>query len=105
MLWSRSLFCVVLLLLTMVSAQAFQETVPGQELAGPGSTPPGDESVLGLGPEDAPDATAKGAEGLGVGGLPNLDFGLELLYGGTSQAPAGSPPADDDVGLRLKHTF
>lgn len=86
-------------LLMVVSAHAFQETAPGQSTPpATASTASGDESGLGLAEEDGspvPGSVASSA--------PNLNFGLELLYGGK-----GSPsvmPSDDPIGLRLRHTF
>ena len=80
----------------VVSAHAFQETSPGQSARSAAAS--GDESGLGLAEEEG--VTAPGSV---ASSFPNLNFGLELLYGGK-----GSPsvmPDDDPVGLRLRHTF
>lgn len=100
MIGSRSIVGVLALLLTVVSANAFQETAPVQPPAS-GSASETDESGLGL----ADDDSAAAGGGAIAGGVPNLNFGLELLYGGKSSPDA--MPNEDDVGLkgRLKHTF
>ncbi len=99
MIGSRSIVGLFALLLMAVSAHAFQETAPGQtRLPASASSVAGDESGLGLAEEDgspAPGSIASSA--------PNLNFGLELLYGGKT-SPSASPD-DDPVGLRLRHTF
>lgn len=46
--------------------------------------------------------------GLGsLGVLPKLDFGLELLYGPSSDNPGDRPPESGDVGIKgtIKHRF
>jgi hypothetical protein len=110
MMCSRSLVGILLLGLTMASAKAFQETAPASEPAGPAAVteqPQSDESPLGLAGDEQQSETP-GSDSVGIGGLPSLNFGLELLYGGKAQ-PQGGPAADatDDVGVtgRFKHTF
>lgn len=93
-------FSVVLLIALGVggSAHAFQESAPAPQ---PNLQLPAEpsETDLGLAPSD---------DGQTGGSLvPNLDFGLELLYGNKSSAPADGGTADDDSTFkgRLKHTF
>lgn len=99
MIGSRSIVGVMVLLLTVASASAFQETAPVTPASGSASE--ADESGLGLADDDSVSADS----GTITGGVPNLNFGLELLYGGKSSTDA--TPSEDDVGLkgRLKHTF
>jgi len=96
MIGSRSIVGILALLLTIVSAHAFQETAPGQSVVP--SPVSGDESGLGLAEDDG-----SPVPGTVASTAPNLNFGLELLYGGKA-APSVSPD-DDPVGLRLRHTF
>jgi hypothetical protein len=107
MLWSRSLLFVALVAMTSASAHGFQETVPETSAAPAQSGDPamsGDDSPLGLAPDDEAETGGSGsASGLG---LPSLDFGLELLYGGRPAPTTGSPD-EGDAGVtgRLKHSF
>ena len=99
MIGSRSfLFVIVLALAAAGSAKAFQESdfAPSTSVQAP-APPVTDDPSLDLAPSDDSDPSA----------LPNLDFGLELLYGSKSTAPAGGGSVDDDSGLkgRLTHTF
>ncbi len=104
MIGSKALaFWVAFVLAAAGSAQAFQETVPAE--VGPPAVPrleaPAQAGDTGLGLDDD---SEPGDSGIGDA---NLDFGLELLYGGKSSAPADTGPAGDDTGIkgRLKHTF
>ena len=109
MIVSKGMGVVVLFLLVVAgSAQAFQETAPGQTPAvPPPATAPSaaGDSGLGLADDEAPGVNMP--EGLAGSSIaPDLDFGLELLYGGRS-APVETGSAEDDAGIkgRLKHTF
>lgn len=110
MIGSKGLvFWVAFVLAVAGSAQAFQETVPAE--VAPPSVPqvvaPAQTNDTGLGlDEDSESSRANGGTS-GSSLVPNLDFGLELLYGGKSSAPVDAGPSDDDTGLkgRLKHTF
>ncbi len=110
MIGSKGLaFWVAFVLAAAGSAQAFQETVPAE--VGPPSAPqvadPAQTADTGLGLDDDSEPGDSAVDNAGSSIAPNLDFGLELLYGGKSSAPVDAGPADDDTGLkgRLKHTF
>ena len=96
MIGSRTTVGMLAFLLMVVSAHAFQETSPGQSARSAAAS--GDESGLGLAEEDGSPAPGSIASR-----VPNLNFGLELLYGG--KASPTVMPADDPIGLRLRHTF
>jgi hypothetical protein len=100
---SRTIVGVLVLLLTVVSADAFQETAPvSSEPTTSGTSSTGNESAIGLAEEEE---AGDGSIGPSSVGVPNLNFGLELLYGGKTSPDTTTN--DDDVGLkgRLKHTF
>jgi len=99
----------VILGLTIVSAEAFQETAPAPEPAGPAAVaerPQSEDSPLGLAAEDQ-DSEGLSAAQSGIGGVSSLNFGLELLYGGRVPPEDSSVEVDDNVGVkgRLRHTF
>lgn len=99
MIGSRTIVGMLALLLMVVSAHAFQETAPGQTPVPTSATSAsGDESGLGLADEEGASTPSSVASG-----GPNLNFGLELLYGG--KASPSAVPDDDPVGLRLRHSF
>ena len=99
MIGSRSIVGILAFLLTVVSAHAFQETSLGQSARpASASSASGDESGLGLAEDDGSPAPGSVASS-----VPNLNFGLELLYGGKSSPSVMTN--DDPVGLRLRHTF
>ncbi len=109
------------LLLAGLPALAFEEVTSGSTATprpataiAPSPAAPITDS-LDLAAPDSGSADAGGTEinipGLGsIGVLPKLDFGLELLYGATSDGP-GAPeidvPADGDLTVKgeIKHTF
>ncbi len=109
------------LLLAGLPALAFEEVTSGGTATpraatsvAPAPSAPATDS-LDLATPESGSADAGGTEikipGLGsIGVLPKLDFGLELLYGATSDGP-GAPdtdvPADGDLTVKgeFKHTF
>lgn len=110
MIGSKGLaFWVAFVLAAVGSAQAFQETVPPEVArpAIPRVEAPAQTSDTGLGLDEDSESSSANGDTAGPSLVPNLDFGLELLYGGKSSAPVDAGPADDDTGLkgRLKHIF